>query len=182
MAIGTSAYGPLAPSAESGMKYFGGADYSAALGQNYSNIQIFDWINSNLSKLSPGASNQPGGGGLYDQIQTRAREEQSVIDANRRRQAEIARQEALQRQAEAAQAERLRQMEIGARTQSANVARSGLQSALEIKSQSKSSRTAGTQGFRRRKLQVNPASYGSVSAGAASNTSAQTKSSGVLNV
>jgi len=182
MAIGTGAYGAGAPDAAAGAKYFGGADYSAALGQNYSNIQIFDWINKNFSKLSPGKLNQPGGGGLYDQIQTRAREEQSVIDANRRRQAEIVKQEELQRQAEAEQAERLRQMEIGARTQAANIARSGLQSALEIKSQSKSSRTAGTQGFKRRKLQVNPASYGSIYAGAAANTSAQTKSSGVLNV
>lgn len=180
MAIGVSRIGPLA--GESGRQVFGSADYSAALSENYSNIQIFDWINKNFSKLSPGPRNQPGGGGLYDQIQTRAREEQKVIDANRRRQAEIARQEQLQRQAEAAQAERLRQMEIGARTQAANIARSGLQSALEIKSQSKSSRTAGTQGFRRRKLQVNPASYGAVAAGAAANTSAKTKSSGVLNV
>tara|TARA_Y100000385_G_scaffold55062_1_gene52611 strand:+ start:199 stop:747 length:549 start_codon:yes stop_codon:yes gene_type:complete len=182
MAIGTGAFGFGASSEEAGEQYFGSADYSAALGQNYSNIQIFDWINSNFSKLSPGKRNQPGGGGLYDQIQMRAREEQSVIDANRRRQSEIARQEQMQRQAEAAQAERLRQMEIGARTQAANVARSGLQSALEIKSQSKSSRTAGTQGFRRRKLQVNPATYGSVAAGAAANTASQTKSSGVLNV
>ena len=179
MAIGVSAIGPLA--GPSGRSVFGSADYSAALGQNHSNIEIFNWINSNFSKLSPGPRNQPGGGGLYDQIQARAQEEQSVIAANQRRQAEIARQEQLQRQAEAAQAERLRQMEIGARAQAANVARSGLQSALEIKSQSKS-RTAGTQGFRRRKLQVNPATYGSVAAGAAANTASKAKSSGVLNV
>ena len=161
---------------------FGHADYGQALSGGKTNLQIFDWLNSNMSRLSEGKANQPGGGALYDQIQEAAMREKSVMQANARRQAEIERQEAMQRQAEAAQAERLRQMEIGARTQAANVARSGLQSALEIKSQSKSSRTAGTQGFRRRKLQVNPASYGSVSAGAASNTSAQTKSSGVLNV
>lgn len=182
MAIGYSAVGPLSPSQAAGAQYFGSADYSAALGSNHSNIEIFNWINSNFSRLSPGKRNQPGGGGLYDQIQARAQQEQSVIDANRQRQAEIARQEQMQRQAEAAQAERLRQMEIGARAQAANVARSGLQSALEIKSQSKSSRTAGTQGFRRRKLQVNPATYGSVAAGAAANTASKTKSSGVLNV
>jgi len=164
-----------------GSDLFGHADYGQALSRGMTNLQIFDWLNNNMGQLSKGKRNQPGGGSLYDQIQEAAMQEKSVMAANARRQAEIARQEQMQRQAEAAQAERLRQMEIGARAQAANVARSGLQSALEIKSQSKS-RTAGTQGFRRRKLQVNPATYGSVAAGAAANTASQTKSSGVLNV
>ena len=160
---------------------FGHADYGQALSGGKTNLQIFDWLNNNMSRLSKGPRNQPGGGALYEQIQEAAMRERSVMQANARRQAEIERQEEMQRQAEAAQSERLRQMEIGARAQAANVARSGLQSSLEIKSQSKS-KTAGTQGFRRTKLQVNPASYGSDASGAASNTSAKTKSSGVLNV
>jgi hypothetical protein len=182
MAIGTGAYGAGAPSAASGAKYFGGADYGAAISSGHTNIQIFDWLNANLSKLSPGKANQPGGGGLYDQIQARAQTERDVAAQNRQRQGEIARQEEMQRQREAAQAERLRQMEISSRTQAANLSRSGLQSALEIKSSSKSSRTAGTQGFRRRKLQVNPTAYSAVSSGADTNKSKNKNTSKVLNV
>jgi len=182
MAIGTGAYGAGSPNAESGRKYFGGADYGAAISGGHTNVQIFDWINANFSKLSPGAANQPGGGGLYDRIERAAQQERSVEAQNRQRQGEIARQEQMQRQAEAAAAERLRQMEISSRTQAANLSRSGLQSALEIKSSSKSSRTAGTQGFRRRKLQVNPTAYSAVSSGADTNNSKKTNTSKVINV
>ena len=181
MAIGTSA--GMSPD------LFGHLDYYNALSSGKSNRDVFSYINSNFSKLSRGAANQPGGGGLYDQIFAGVQREDAAEKALQlraqeaaQRAAEIARQEQMQRQAEEAQAERLKQMEIGARTQAANIARSGLQSSLEIKSQSKSSRTAGTQGFKRRKLQVNPASYGSVAAGAAANATGKTKSSGVLNV
>jgi len=165
MAIGTELYGATAPSAADGMKYFGHADYSAALSSGHTNLEIFDWINNNFSKLSQGQKNQPGGGGLYDQIQQRAQTEKQVAAQNQQRQQEIARQEELQRQAEAAQVERLRQMEISARTQAANTARAGLESKFQIKSQSNAAGTGGTQGFKRRKLQVNPSVYSSVSAG-----------------
>ena len=164
MAIGTGAYGALATSPEAGKMYFGGADYSAALSAGRTNTEIFDWINSNMSKLSPGARNQPGGGDLYDQIQASALREK-----------EVARQEEIQRQAAAAQAERLRQMEISARTQAANTARAGLQSNLQIKSQSKSPQTSGTQGFKRRSLQVNPTAYSAIAA-------TPSTSPGVINV
>ena len=90
-------------------------------------------------------------------------------------QAELARQ----REAEARQVERLRQMEIGQRTQAANTARAGLESKFQISSGSRSPETAGTQGFKRRKLQVNPASYNAVSSGLSSST---TSMPGVLNV
>ena len=178
MAIGTKLYGALAPSAASGMRYFGGADYGAALNSGHTNLEIFNWINSNFSKLSPGKKNQPGGGGLYDQIQQRAQSEQQVAAQNQLRQQEIARQEALQQQAEAAQVEKLRQMEIGNRTQAANLSQSGLQSSLQIQSQSKSPQTSGTQAFRRRKLQVNPSAYSALAAGA----SKQSTLPGVLNI
>ena len=89
-----------------------------------------------------------------------------------------ARQTALQREAEVRQAERLKEMEIGQRTQAANTARAGLQSQFQISSGSKSNKTAGTQGFKRRKLQVNPATYNAVSSSSPSSTSKP----GVLNV
>ena len=123
-----------------------------------------------------------------------ARQEQQrqaeIARQEQQRQAEIARQEQLQRElqarqeqlqreAEARQAERLKQMEIGQRTQAANTARSGLESKFQIVSGSKSPQTAGTQGFKRRKLQVNPASYNAISSGLSSST---TSMPGVLNV
>ena len=181
MAIGTGAGGSAS--------LFGHLDYYNAIGSGSTNQAVLAFINSNFDKLSKGTANQPGGGGLYDQIYAGAQREKEAEQArqlreqeNSRRQAEIARQEQLQIEAENRQVERLKQMEIGARTQAANVSRAGLQSAFQIKSQSKSPKTAGTQGFKRRKLQVNPAAYSSVASGSAANTSAQTKSSGVINV
>ena len=149
-------YGPLAPSRESGLKYFGSADYSAAVKAGHTNLEIFNWINSNFSKFTPGAGNQPGAGGLYDRIQSSAQNEQSVAAQNRQRELDIARAEQLQREAEARQLERQKQMEIGARTQAANTARAGLQSSMQIRSQPKSTKTAGTQGFKRRQNASKP--------------------------
>ena len=105
------------------------------------------------------------------QFQSGAQEVFSQYDAQ---QAELQRQ----REAERQQIERLRQMEIGQRTQAANTARAGLESKFQISSSSKSPQTAGTQGFKRRKLQVNPAAYNAISSG----TAAPAPTSGVLNV
>ena len=79
---------------------------------------------------------------------------------------EIQRQEKLQREAEEKQAENLRQMEIGARTEAANRSRAGMQSRFQINSGSNSPQTAGTQGFKRRQLQVNPRAYSALATGA----------------
>jgi len=160
---------------------FGHADYYAARGAGNTSRSILAYINQNFNKLSKGQTNQPGGGGLYDQIFASAERERQAEEAARQRASEIARQEQLQRQAEQAQAERLRQMEISARTQAANTARSGLQSAMQIRSQSKTQKTAGTQGFKRRKLQVNPTTYGAISPAAAAGNTPQTQLTGVIN-
>ena len=91
-----------------------------------------------------------------------------------------AQQAELQRQLEAEQRqmERLKQMEIGQRTQAANTARAGLESKFQISSGSQSPKTAGTQGFKRRQLQVNPTAYKSIAAGSAQ----QAPLPGVINV
>ena len=176
---------------------FGHADYYGNLAGGMSNQAILDWINSNQSQLH---SDRFRPGELVSQITAAAGRDRAAAQAEAQRQAEIQRQEQIrqaeiarqeqlqreaqeaeaerQRQAEAAQAERLRQMEIGQRTQAANTARSGLQSAMQIRSQSNSPSTGGTQGFKRRKLQVNPATYGSIAAGASKTST----SPGVLNV
>ena len=118
----------------------------------------------------------------YDEIRRQASAEgvtfqsgaQEVFRQYDAQQAELARQ----REAERQQIERLRQMEIGQRTQAANTARAGLESKFQISSGSKSPQTAGTQGFKRRKLQVNPTAYKSIAAGSAQ----QAPLPGVINV
>ena len=148
---------------------FGHADYYAALASGKSNAEILSYIQSNPSQLH---NNRYGPGELVEQITAAAGSERQA--AERRR--EIEKQEQLQREAEARQVERLRQMEIGARTQAANTARAGLESSFQIRSNSKSPQTSGTQGFKRRKLQVNPTAYSAIAAGPPS------KSTGVINV
>lgn len=86
MSIGTSRFNSSSPNPESGRKYFGGADYSYARQTGSTNRQILNWINSNMGLLSPGAANQPGGGGLYDRIQQGADSEGNV-DADRAKKA-----------------------------------------------------------------------------------------------
>jgi len=86
MSIGVSRYNSSSPSATSGAQYFGHADYSYARQTGSTNRQILDWINSNMSLLSPGKKNQPGGGGLYDQISASAASE-GAIEADRAKKA-----------------------------------------------------------------------------------------------
>ena len=172
--------------------YFGHADYYGNLGAGMSNQAILNWVNSNTGRLRPDRF-KPGE--LVSEISSAAqRERQQAAEVARRqqeaaarqaeiqrqeelRQAEIARQEQLQRelqeaeaerqrQAEAAQAERLKQMEIGQRTQAANTSRAGMQSKFQINSGTQSQKTSGTQGFKRRQLQVNPSAYSSLASGA----------------
>jgi len=152
---------------------FGHQDYYRALSSGQSNEQILAYIQANPNQLH---GNRYGPGELVQQITSAANQEQAARQAAQQRAMEIQRQEQLQREAEERQAERLRQMEISERTQAANKARAGLESSFQIRSKSKESDTGGTQGFRRRKLQVNPAAYSAVAAGP------QSKVPGVINV
>ena len=54
-------------------KYFGHADYYHHKGKGMSAQELLNWVGNNFEKFSPGVKNQPGGGGLYDQM---------VADAN----------------------------------------------------------------------------------------------------
>ena len=118
----------------------------------------------------------------YDEMRNQASAEgvtfqsgaQEVFRQYDAQQAELQRQ----REAEQRQMERLKQMEIGQRTQAANTARAGLESKFQISSGSKSPKTAGTQGFKRRQLQVNPTAYKAIAAGSAQ----QAQLPGVINV
>ena len=154
---------------------FGHADYYQNLNNGMSNQQILNWINSNTGQLH---SDRFGANELYSQIQSAARADSAAEAAAEARRAEIARAEQLQREAEARQAEKQRQMEISARTQAANTARAGLQSSMQIRSQPKSTKTAGTQGFKRRQMQVNPTAYNALLAG----TQKKSNLPGVINV
>ena len=149
---------------------FGHADYYANLAAGKSNQEILNWVNANKGQLH---SNRFGANELFSQILSGAQQEQQAANRQQEiarqeaaRQAEIARQEQLQREAEARQAERLKQMEIGARTQAANTSRAGLQSRFQINSGTQSQKTSGTQGFKRRQLQVNPSAYSALASGA----------------
>ena len=98
MAIGTSKYslGAGSPDVAAGMRYFGGADYSHAIQTGHSNTEILAWLNSNMGKLSQGKKNQPGGGGLYDNIQASAQAEAAVAaDQAKKQQENAAKQQQL---------------------------------------------------------------------------------------
>ncbi len=168
MAIGTGAYNPNYPgmTAERGASTFGGADYAAALASGKSNQEILNWVNSNFSKFSQGPKNQPGGGGLYDAIAAGASQESQAAQQRAATQRSFNMQIQQQQQQERAQAARLKQLEISERVKAANTARSNMQSQFQIKSSSKSPNTSGTQGFKRRQMQINPTSYNAISAGA----------------
>jgi len=135
---------------------FGHMDYYMNRAAGKSDREIMQWINANPSKLSV---NRFGPGELVQQISSGATNEANRAADSAARAAEIDRAETLQREAEAREVERLKQMEISKRVQAANAARAGMQSSLQIKSGSKEPSTSGTQGFKRRKLQVNPNVY-----------------------
>jgi hypothetical protein len=67
---------------------FGHLDYYNALNSGFTNEDVLAYVNANFSKLSKGPANQPGGGGLYDQIMTGAQTERSAADQNAQRKAE----------------------------------------------------------------------------------------------
>ena len=71
---------------------FGHQDYYQALNSGMSNQQILSWINSNMGQLSKGPKNQPGGGGLYDEIQA-ANQKDKMLAADK-----AAKQQQLQQQ------------------------------------------------------------------------------------
>ena len=153
----------ISTSAGASSTNFGHADMYSAQLSGQDPREVLSFLTANPKKLSQ--DNKPGAGGVYDLIAQQAINAQAAEDAAAQRAAEIQKQEQMQREAEARQAERLRQMEISARTQAANTSRAGLESKFQIKSQSNAAGTGGTQGFKRRQLQVNPSVYSSVSAG-----------------
>lgn len=61
-------------------EYFGHADYKHGLGQGKTAQELLDFINKNMKILSPGDYNQPGGGGLYDEMVEAARKEKLIED------------------------------------------------------------------------------------------------------
>jgi hypothetical protein len=168
MAIGTGAYNPNFPgmTAERGASTFGHADYAAALASGKSNQEILNWVQKNFSSFSQGPRNLPGGGGLYDAIAAGASQESQAAAQRAATERSFNMQIQQQQRQEQAQAERLKQMEISERVKAANAARAGMESQFQIKSASKSPKTSGTQGFKRRQLQINPTSYNAISAGA----------------
>jgi len=61
-------------------EYFGHADYKHGLGQGKTPQELLDFINKNMKILSPGGYNQPGGGGLYDEMVADARKDKLMAD------------------------------------------------------------------------------------------------------
>ena len=64
--------------------YFGGADYAYHRGQGKTAQYLLNWVNNNFSRFSPGPQNQPGGGGLYDQMVADANAERAAMEQARR--------------------------------------------------------------------------------------------------
>ena len=150
---------------------FGHADYGSAIGEGISNKDILQFLNSDMSRLSPGKANQPGGGGLYDEILAAAQQEQLRdtglqkyrADADRLA-AEQARyindlqiqQNERMNQLAAEQERKSKELASNQLTYQQNQSRSGQLGALQIGGAAETPRTGGTQGFKRRKLQINP--------------------------
>jgi len=67
-------------------KYFGHADYYHHKQQGMTAQELLNWVGQNFDKFSPGTNNQPGGGGLYDQMVADAEMErftQQTMNANK---------------------------------------------------------------------------------------------------
>ena len=175
---------------------FGDADYGVAIGEGISNKDILQFLNSDMSRLSQGEKNQPGGGGLYDKILAAAQQEQLRDTGLQKYRADADRLAAEQSryindlqiqqnermsQLAAEQERKSRELASNQLTYQQNQSRSGQLGALQIAGSSETPRTGGTQGFKRRKLQINP-----VTANALSDTlggpSTTTKKTNVLNV
>ena len=57
---------------------YGHADYYYQRNQGNKASQILSWLDADMSRLSQGPKNQPGGGGLYDQIFAAAEREREL--------------------------------------------------------------------------------------------------------
>ena len=151
---------------------FGHKDYEEALKSGGSNTDIFNFLDKNQSLLAGG--NVAGqAGGLYETLKIKAAEETAAKETAAKpdfgaQLAEMQRQQtAYLNDLQIQQNQRLDQMAaeqkaaaealaLGQRTYQQNQARAGQLGALQIAGSSETPRTGGTQGFKRRKLQINP--------------------------
>lgn len=164
-------------------KYFGHADYEAALRQGYTPNEVLAYLERNQSLLQ--GNNQKGRGGLYDQIREQVSAafyaqqgtgststpslpdysdqldggvDQDAIDAFRE-EMDAARK---------AQRKQERRQLRAQQTQAANAARAGQMAQFKIGTQTPSGQTGGTGQFKRR-LQIKPVTSSALSiAGAVS--------------
>jgi hypothetical protein len=170
---------------------FGHADYNEALKGGGSNTDILNFLNKNQGLLSGGnAAGQAGG--LYETVRTKAAEEAAAKRDYAAELAEMQRQQtAYLNNLQIQQNQRLdkiaaeqkaasEELALGQRTSLLNQARSGQLGALQIGGAAETPRTGGTQGFKRRKLQVNPVTANALS-GILGGTGAATQTN-VLNV
>ena len=146
---------------------FGHADYEAALKGGGSNTDIFNFLDKNQGLL--GGGNVAGqAGGLYETLKIKTAEEAAAKPDFGAQLAEMQSQQTaylndLQTQQNqrldsmaADQQRRSNELAAGQRTYQQNQSRSGMLGALQIGGAAETPRTGGTQGFKRRKLQINP--------------------------
>jgi hypothetical protein len=170
---------------------FGHADYDAALKAGGSNSDIFNFLNNNQGLLAGG--NVAGrAGGLYETLKNKAAEEAAAKPDFRAELAKIQQEQtaylndlqiAQNTRLDALAADQQRrsdELAAGQRTYQQNQARSGQIGALQIGGAAETPRAGGTQGFKRRKLQINPATANAL-AGILGGTAAATKTN-TLNV
>jgi hypothetical protein len=153
---------------------FGHADYEEALKGGGSNTDIFNFLDKNQGLL--GGGNVAGqAGGLYETLKIKAAEETAAkpdfgaqLAAMQQQQTaylndlQIQQNQRLDTMA-ADQQRRSNELAAGQRTYQQNQARSGQMGALQIGGASQTPRTGGTQGFKRRKLQINPVTANALS-------------------
>ena len=169
---------------------FGRADYNEA-SKRGSDTDIFNFLNKNQGILA--AHNSAGqAGGLYETLKAAAAREEAAKPDFGAQLAKIQQEQtAYLNNLQVQQNQRLDKMAaeqkaaaeelaLGQRTSLLNQARSGQMGALQIGGASQTPRTGGTQGFKRRKLQINPVTANALS-GILGGTSAATQTN-VLNV
>jgi hypothetical protein len=175
---------------------FGHKDYEEALKSGGSNTDIFNFLDKNQSLLAGG--NVAGqAGGLYETLKIKAAEETAAKETAAKPDfgAQLAEMQSQQtaylNDLQIQQNQRLDQMAaeqkaaaealaLGQRTSLQNQARAGQVGALQIGGAYETPRAGGTQGFKRRKLQINPVTTNALS-GILGGTSAATQTN-VLNV
>jgi len=153
---------------------FGHADYNEALKGGGSNTDIFNFLNKNQGLLA--AHNSAGqAGGLYETLKIKAAEETAAKPDFGAQLAEMQQQQTaylnnlqvqqnqrLDRMA-AEQKAAAEELALGQRTSLQNQARAGQIGALQIGGAAQTPRAGGTQGFKRRKLQINPVTANALS-------------------